>query len=103
MAKDLGPTASNVDQLRDRIDQGKTGEKVYFPDPAAASLGTDGEAAGASVTRRKLAFDAGSAAKAAASEGSHGGDGPALAVYIGLIVLLALAFVAILAWSLLHR
>jgi len=48
-------------------------------------------------------LDAGSAAKAAAFEGSHGGHGPALAVYIGLIVLLALAFVAILAWSLLYR
>ena len=103
MAKGPGPIASNVDQLRSRIDHGKTGEKVDFADPAAAPLGTDGEAAGAPVTARELAMDAGSAAKAAQSAGTHRGDGAAFGVYIGLIVVLALAFGAILAWSLLHR
>jgi hypothetical protein len=33
-------------QLRDDIDRGRTGDKVDFPDPAAAPLGTDEEAAG---------------------------------------------------------
>ena len=61
-----------------RIDQGETGEKVDFSDPAAAPLGTDGEAAGAPVTARELAMDAGSAAKAAQSAGTHRGDGAAL-------------------------
>lgn len=42
---------SNVDQLRNDIDQGRTGEKrprrdADFPDVAAAPLGTDDEAAG---------------------------------------------------------
>lgn len=37
---------ANTDQLRDDIDRGRTGEKVRFPDPAAAPLGTDDEAAG---------------------------------------------------------
>lgn len=37
---------SNVDQLRDHIDSGRTGDKVGARDPAAAPLGTDDEAAG---------------------------------------------------------
>ena len=36
-----------ADQLRSDIDHGRTGDKVAFPDPAAAPLGTDDEAAGA--------------------------------------------------------
>ena len=34
------------EQLRDQIDSGRTGEKVGYPDPAAAPLGTDAEAGG---------------------------------------------------------
>jgi hypothetical protein len=36
----------NGEQLRAEIDSGRTGEKVGFPDPAAAPLGTDAEAGG---------------------------------------------------------
>jgi len=39
--------APTSDQLRHEIDRGATGEKVDFPDPAMAPLGTDDEAAGA--------------------------------------------------------
>jgi hypothetical protein len=35
-----------VSQLRDDIDSGRTGDKVRWPDPAAAPLGTDEEGAG---------------------------------------------------------
>jgi hypothetical protein len=35
-----------TDRLRHEIDQGRSGEKVAFPDPAASPLGTDDEAAG---------------------------------------------------------
>lgn len=35
------------EQLRSDIDSGKTGEKIGFPDPATAPLGTDDEAGGA--------------------------------------------------------
>jgi hypothetical protein len=38
---------TNMSQLRAEIDSGKTGDKVPFPDPAAAPLGTDDEAGGA--------------------------------------------------------
>lgn len=45
------PTA---DSLRQAIDSGRTGEKTDWPDPAAAPLGTDDEAAGHPPTRREL-------------------------------------------------
>lgn len=42
------------DALRDRIDRGKGQDKVAFPDPAAAPLGTDAEAGGHSPTEAEL-------------------------------------------------
>ncbi|MFN3892678.1 MAG: hypothetical protein ACK4MV_19955 [Beijerinckiaceae bacterium] len=36
----------HADELRHDIDAGRTGDKVSNPDPAAAPLGTDDEAAG---------------------------------------------------------
>ena len=39
-----------TDQIRQAIDSGATGEKVGYPDPAAAPLGTDAEAGGNSPT-----------------------------------------------------
>jgi hypothetical protein len=50
--------APTTDQLRDRIDSGKTGEKIAFPDPAAAPLGTDAEAGNAPPTRQERAIEA---------------------------------------------
>jgi hypothetical protein len=38
-----------TEQLRNDIDRGRTGDKVDFPDPATAPLGTDEEAAGTPV------------------------------------------------------
>jgi hypothetical protein len=53
MAKAIGEpradaqnSGSTMAQLRNDIDRGLTGEKVDWPDPAAAPLGTDDEAAG---------------------------------------------------------
>ena len=42
-------------QLRDDIDSGRTGDKVSWPDPAAAPLGTDDEAAGMPPQPHELA------------------------------------------------
>lgn len=42
------------DRLRKDIDRGKGGDKVGFPDPAAAPLGTDAEAGGNPPTREEL-------------------------------------------------
>jgi hypothetical protein len=57
-------TATTTDAYRRRIDAGETGDKVAFPDPAAAPLGTDEEAAG---TRPELPPDAASTSPAAES------------------------------------
>lgn len=43
---DKAPAGPYSDTLRTAIDEGRTGDKVAFPDPAAAPLGTDDEAAG---------------------------------------------------------
>jgi hypothetical protein len=48
--------ATNVDQLRRRIDTGRAGDKVAHPDPAAAPLGTDDEAAGQPASRDQVAL-----------------------------------------------
>jgi hypothetical protein len=41
-------------QLKDKIDSGRTGDKVPFPDHAAAPLGTDEEAGGNSPTVEEI-------------------------------------------------
>lgn len=46
----------NPDLLRVMIDSGKAADKASFPDPAAAPLGTDDEAAGTSITREQVAW-----------------------------------------------
>ena len=45
---------SNTDQLRHDIDRGRTGDKVPWPDPALAPLGTDDEAAGTPPSPRDV-------------------------------------------------
>lgn len=55
--KHQNPT-TNMSQLRAEIDSGQTGDKVPFPDPAAAPLGTDDEAGGATLRPKAIAADA---------------------------------------------
>ncbi|GGG25596.1 hypothetical protein [Chelatococcus composti] len=43
-----------VARLRHDVDLGRTRDKVAFPDPAAAPLGTDDEAAGTPATTAEL-------------------------------------------------
>lgn len=47
-----------TDRLRIDIDRGRTGEKVDYPDPAAAPLGTDDEAAGHPVSAQERRMEA---------------------------------------------
>ena len=54
-ALNVTATGATTDQLRHDIDQGRTGDKVRFPDPAVAPLGTDEEAAGTPVDPRIVA------------------------------------------------
>ena len=48
-----GSEPPTVDRIRADISAGRTGEKVSFPDPAAAPLGTDDEAAGTPASREQ--------------------------------------------------
>lgn len=45
----------NWSQARQQTDSGKTHDKVNFPDPAAAPLGTDEEAGGARTSEEDIA------------------------------------------------
>lgn len=47
-----------MDRLRHDIDNGRTGDKVAFPDPAAAPLGTDDEAGGSAPAPAQPTLDA---------------------------------------------
>jgi hypothetical protein len=60
MVQGDGQRPPTVAQLRHKIDRGATGDKVNFPDPAAAPLGTDAEAGGAppAAAERKTAYKA---------------------------------------------
>ncbi|SCY24559.1 hypothetical protein [Paracoccus tibetensis] len=55
---------ATVEALRRDIDSGATGDKVNYPDPAAAPLGADDEAGGHSPNREemRMAREAGAAA-----------------------------------------
>ncbi|HEX2216173.1 MAG TPA: hypothetical protein VHG27_05700 [Xanthobacteraceae bacterium] len=93
-----GAATSNVAQLRDDIDRGRTGDKVDWPDPAAAPLGTDDEAAGRpppaqAVERARQAEVAGPAVP------SQRGQGAGAAWVLITVVLVAVA--AVVVWALL--
>lgn len=49
-----GRPERHADQLRGSIDRGHTRDKVDHPDPAAAPLGTDDEAAGAAPSPARV-------------------------------------------------
>lgn len=51
------PTPPTTDELRIAIDRGGQGDKVDFPDPAAAPLGTDAEAAGKPPTTEEVSLE----------------------------------------------
>jgi hypothetical protein len=70
---------ANVTQLREQIDQGRSGDKVSHVDPSAAPLGTDDESAGQPPTTEQvtlaMARERGQAARARGIAGNvHGSD-----------------------------
>lgn len=52
--KDVDDPEPRAGQLREAIDSGETRDKVDFPDPAAAPLGTDAEAGGRPPSREEI-------------------------------------------------
>jgi hypothetical protein len=83
------------DRQRIDIDSGKAGDKIAFPDPAAAPLGTDDEAAGTPPSRTELRIE-----QASLTEPVPVRRRVPIPVrfYIGAIVVLVLAILIIRRW-----
>jgi hypothetical protein len=87
---------SNADQLRAAIDSGASADKVAFPDPSAAPLGTDAEAAGAAPSAGDVSRA--HAAEADAALRSHQGRAlPLILGFLGLVVISTVVTVFIFA------
>lgn len=56
LVNDNGEPRGNPSLLKKDIDQGLTGDKVSYPDPAASPLGTDDEAAGTPNSHQQVAM-----------------------------------------------
>jgi len=91
------PPPKTVDDLREDIDRGLTGEKVAGSDPAAAPLGTDAEAAGTPPTRREIDLEARSRPAPPPPE-PRGGPRRMVAGLIGACVVAVLVVLA-LSWG----
>jgi hypothetical protein len=85
--------APTTDQIRNAIDSGATGQKVSMPDPAAAPLGTDDEAAGNPPTMQERAMAARQMPDAP-QRANHSVSGVAL--YIGLVMAVALLLIVVM-------
>lgn len=86
-------TIPTTEQLRDRIDRGLAGDKVPMPDPAAAPLGTDAEAAGAPPAPQERALDA---ADTVSNTGEpHIRRSGGIAIYMWLVIGVGALFLAI--------
>jgi hypothetical protein len=95
--ENISTSSSTVDQLRSDIDRGRTGDKVDAPDPAAAPLGTDEEAAGTPIPANAVAT-AREAERGAARQTRRNKAGLGAAwVLVCFVVVLA---VGILSWML---
>jgi hypothetical protein len=86
-------TMATNEQLRNRIDRGLAGDKVAMPDPAAAPLGTDAEAAGASPTPQERALEI-AATESNAGEPQIQRSG-GIAIYLWLVIGVGALFLAI--------
>lgn len=100
-------SGKTTEQLRDAIDRGATGSKVPYPDPAAAPLGTDDEAAGAapdpqSVSQAYRQETANAAAHRADARDTSAGNGlPGTRRHVALPILLLGAAAAVVVMVLL--
>jgi len=86
-------TDGGADRLRDSIDHGGTGDKVDYPDPAAAPLGTDAEAGGfppapeeVALAQRTETLQGDRANTVRPGDPLHGKKGPNLALYAAIAV-----------------
>lgn len=93
------PAPRHASQLRAAIDDGRARDKVAYPDPAAAPLGTDDEAAGtppesdrvATAAKHEAAHDAGPIAVTDPDRGRN------LGLFLTIVAAAALAAVGVAA------
>lgn len=88
-------TPENTSRLRRAIDSGETGDKVAFPDPAAAPLGTDEEAGGKPPTAAEVSLDRAGLGKPARN--GRWGDQLGVPVYVGVAGAVSLVMLAVIA------
>ena len=100
---DTGEPRGNPSLLKKDIDQGLTGDKVSFPDPAASPLGTDDEAAGTPNSPQQVAMARSIERTQGAQAGSRAPDfgnykrGPGRASIVIIAGVLALGLLLIVA------
>jgi hypothetical protein len=87
-------------QLRHDIDSGRTGSKVNYPDPAAAPLGTDDEAAGTppSAEAVSLARRQEAAGPATGARANPDGLDVGVVIYTGIVGVIAATLAAAAVW-----
>jgi hypothetical protein len=93
----LKSPAPNTDQLRHAIDSGLTGDKVDFPDPAAAPLGTDSEAAGTSASPVQVQTAMHAELQGPRAKENQWSAAPVL--YVGCVLLIAATGVVVAIYS----
>lgn len=100
-----GAPDGGADRLRARIDSGATGDKVDYPDPAAAPLGTDDEAGGVPlIPESAMLAEQQELAQGRRADTPRPGDplhpGPAARtntpIYVGLAIVVLLVVVSLL-------
>lgn len=84
---------ATMDQLRHEIDSGNAADKVNYPDPAAAPLGTDEEAAGTptQITRDDILKEAGGRSYPQRNARGHFPWGLLTAAIIAALLIVSLA------------
>lgn len=89
--------APTEDQIRAAIDSGRTGDKLEWPDPSAAPLGTDAEAGGVPTPpdARRAEFAQRTGPSTPQSRQPNGMGGFAAYVIVGLVVLAVVALLAV--------
>jgi len=91
-------TAPTDEQIRAAIDSGQTGDKVAWPDPAAAPLGTDAEAGGVATSPEARRADFAAQGKPFSPRPRGGAGGLAVYVVVGLVGLAAHGLLAVSSW-----
>jgi len=83
------PTA---DRMRHDISRGLSGDKVNHPDPAAAPLGTDDEAAGHPPSSDELRIAAATALSTPPKKGTSG----VVSFYVAILIAIAVVVLGVL-------